>query len=172
MKTNRLLLGASAVFLSILNPQLLTCFAQGSLTPPGTPTPTMKTLDQVEARKIVNATNTPGDATHLFIISTSGSYYLTGNITGVSGKHGIAISADNVTLDLNGFALVGPGSLNGALSAVVVTSGTARNYTSATVLRKVGEPLESTAQMPATASSITSESRIVAADSNAAAQTR
>jgi len=74
-------------------------FAQGSLTPPGAPTPTMKTLDQVEARQIVNATNTPGDGTNQFIISAPGSYYLTGNITGVSAKNGIVINADDVTLD-------------------------------------------------------------------------
>ena len=89
-------------------------FAQGSLTPPGAPTPTMKTLDQVEARQIVNATNTPGDGTDQFVISAPGSYYLTGNITGVSGKNGIVINADDVTLDLNGFALIGVGgSLRG-----------------------------------------------------------
>ena len=42
----------------------------------------MKTLDQVEARIIVNATNTPGDGTNSYIISAPGSYYLTGNIAG------------------------------------------------------------------------------------------
>lgn len=93
-------------------------FPQGSLTPPGAPAPTMKTLDQVEARTIVNAVNTPGDATHQFIITTAGSYYLTGNITGVSGKHGITINSDNVTLDLNGFALLG---VSNSLSAILVT---------------------------------------------------
>ena len=38
----------------------------------------MESLDQAEARIIVNATNTPGDATTTFIISQPGSYYLTG----------------------------------------------------------------------------------------------
>jgi parallel beta-helix repeat protein len=70
----------------------------------------MKTLDQVEARTIVNAANTPGDATNTYIISAPGSYYLAGNITGAAGKHGISIRAHNVTLDLNGFALISGGA--------------------------------------------------------------
>ncbi len=66
----------------------------------------MKTLDQVEARIIVNAANTPGDATSSFVISQPGSYYLTGNLTVSTTKHGISIETDNVTLDLNGFAII------------------------------------------------------------------
>src|SRR4051794_28495446 len=87
---------------------------QGSLTPPGAPAPTMKTLDQLEPRVPVSATTTPGDATSVFKITQPGSYYLTGNITGASGKHGTFIAAGNVTLDLMGFELVGvAGSLDG-----------------------------------------------------------
>ena len=89
-------------------------FAQGPLNPPGSPAPAMKSLDQVEARIIVNATNTPGTSNALYRITASGSYYLTGDIIGVSGKHGIEIAATNVSLDLNGFSVIGvPGSLIG-----------------------------------------------------------
>ena len=77
--------------------------AQGPLTPPGAPAPTMKTLDQIEPRIAINATNTPGDASSLFRIAQPGSYYLTGNITGVAGKDGIEIASSNVTIDLMGF---------------------------------------------------------------------
>lgn len=102
------LLAESIAIISLLAP--VGAFGQGTLAPPGAPAPTMKSLDQVEARTIVNAANTPGDASSTFIISQPGSYYLTGNITGGAGKHGISIQADDVTLDLNGFALISGGS--------------------------------------------------------------
>ncbi|MGZ5022930.1 MAG: hypothetical protein ACXWAX_10115, partial [Chthoniobacterales bacterium] len=79
-----------------------TAFAQGSLTPPAAPTPTMKSLDQIEPRTPISSLP--------FTISTAGSYYVTANLTGVVGQHGITINADNVTLDLGGFELIGPGS--------------------------------------------------------------
>ena len=113
--------------------------AQGSLTPPGAPAPTMKTLDQIEPRKEINAANTPGDADSIFKITQPGSYYLTGNITGVSGKIGIeiAVAADGpgVTIDLMGFELAGePGSLDGIAATgagtrnIAIRNGTVRAW--------------------------------------------
>src|SRR5580658_9358313 len=92
-----LALAAALVSLLISTQSVL---AQGSLTPPGAPAPTMKTLSQVEPRTIVAAANTPGDSGDTFIISQSGSYYLTTNMTGVSDQDCIEITANNVTLDL------------------------------------------------------------------------
>lgn len=90
----------------------------GDLNPPAGPVaPTMKTLVEVEPRTAVNSANTPGDADSVYKITTPGSYYLTDSITGVSGKHGIKIETDDVTLDLMGFALIGvPGSLDGVMA--------------------------------------------------------
>ena len=86
--------------------------AQGSLTPPGAPAPTMKSLAQIEPRTDVSTL--PGGAGFLHHITTSGSYYLTTNLTGVAALSGINIATNNVTLDLNGFTLQGvAGSVNG-----------------------------------------------------------
>lgn len=87
----------------------------GPLNPPAGPvTSTGKTLVEVEPRIAINSTNTPGNAGAAFRITQPGSYYLTGNLTGEPGKHGIQIDSHGVTLDLNGFALFGvTGSLDG-----------------------------------------------------------
>lgn len=109
--------------------------AQGPLTPPGAPAPLMKTLEQVEPRTPVNAVNTPGDTNAVYVISQPGSYYLTGDVLGVPGQHGIRIDADYVTLDLNGYTLDGViGSLSGIktpvqnFSALTIRNGSVRYW--------------------------------------------
>lgn len=97
MKT-QLKLAALALLLSTFNAQLSTCLAQGSLTPPGAPAPTMKTLDQVEARTAITNSTTG------LTISQPGSYYLTRNLA-VSSGDAITIATNGVTLDLNGFTI-------------------------------------------------------------------
>ncbi|MDW7979440.1 MAG: right-handed parallel beta-helix repeat-containing protein [Verrucomicrobiales bacterium] len=65
-----------------------------------------------------------------FQIASPGSYYLTTNLTGFPGQNGITISADNVTLDLMGFELVGvPGSRSGISAILTITNVTIRNGT-------------------------------------------
>src|SRR5207247_10979585 len=67
-------------------------------------------------------------------ITHSGSFYVTTNLTGTAGRSGIIVQSDNVTLDLNGFALIGvAGSSNGivcpgAQSNLVVRNGTIRDW--------------------------------------------
>ncbi len=108
--------------------------AVGDLNPPaGAVTATGKRLAEIEPRIAINATNTPGDATSLFRITQPGSYYLTDNITGQSGKNGILITSANVTIDLNGFRLAGSvGSLDGigctGAGSLVVRNGTILNW--------------------------------------------
>ncbi len=78
----------------------------GPLNPPGGPVAsTMKTLTEVEPRIAINSTNTPGDATSMFLITQPGSYYLTSDIVTTGNKIGIRIIADNVTVDLSGMSV-------------------------------------------------------------------
>jgi hypothetical protein len=78
----------------------ITLFAQGSLTPPGPPTNTMKTLDQLDAKLETRAPISSAP----FTITNSGSYYLTAKLTVPSGN-AINIAASGVTVDLNGFTI-------------------------------------------------------------------
>ena len=88
----------------------------GDLTPPnGAIEPTMKTLTEVEPRTAIRAADMPKN------IMSPGSYYLVENIA--TAGNGIAISSDNVTLDLMGFTLSG-----GTGSGITVVS-TRRNIT-------------------------------------------
>lgn len=113
MKTPSLTMGL--VILSVHLGTTTAVLAQGNLTPPGPPAPTMKSLAQVEPRTPISSLP--------FTINNPGSYYLTANLTGVSPTNGITVAANNVSVDLNGFALVGAtGSVNG-----ITTRGSATN---------------------------------------------
>ncbi len=104
-------------------------FAQGSLTPPGVPGATMKTLDQIEPRTPISSVP--------YTISQSGSYYFTTNLT--SSTLGVVIVTNNVTLDLMGFTLSGDGgssdfgivlsgTTNRTIQNVMVRNGIVRNF--------------------------------------------
>ena len=89
-------------------------FGQGALTPPGAPGPTMKSLDQIEARRPISSAP--------FLIVSPGSYYLTTNIS-VSSGTAISIDVSGVTLDLNGFTISSTAPSGGSGSGILLSSG-------------------------------------------------
>ncbi len=64
----------------------------------------MKTLAQIEPRTDVLTLG----AEPPYTITEPGSYYLSANIIAASGRSGISIQAENVTLDLNDFTISSP----------------------------------------------------------------
>ena len=133
---NRTALSLSALALAgVAGGVLTSLLAAGPLNPPAGPvTSTYKTLTEVEPRIAINAANTPGAGASIYKITQPGSYYLTANVTGGAGRHGIEIAASGVTLDLMGFDLVGvPGSLDGVTVTVAgvniaVVNGSVRSW--------------------------------------------
>src|SRR3989440_1246959 len=98
---------------------------KGTLPPPGAPAPTMKRLDEVEPRTNLQASPASAgvDTTnpnYHFIINQPGSYYLSANL-GVTKTNGIQISAEGVTLDLNGFQISRTTGSGG--SGILIASG-------------------------------------------------
>ena len=104
-------------------------WAQGSLTPPGAPAATMRTLEQMEPRTPISSAP--------YTISQQGSYYLTANLT--STGHGVVIAASGVTLDLMGFTLAGDrsgddygvlldGTTNAPIRDVIVRNGAIKAF--------------------------------------------
>jgi len=87
---------ASLLYLLLLIADLSSVFAQGQLTPTGTPAPSMKTLAQIEPRAPISSLPVT--------LSATGSYYLTKNLS-VSSGNGITITGSGITLDLNGFTI-------------------------------------------------------------------
>ena len=74
-------------------------------------------------------------------ITASGSYYLTGNLSVTDpAAHGITVNADNVSIDLMGFSITGPGTGSGSglymdgRSTVTIQNGTIRAFGNSGIL--------------------------------------
>ncbi|MCL4220889.1 MAG: right-handed parallel beta-helix repeat-containing protein [Phycisphaerales bacterium] len=130
LRSTRVLVSAAALALS-------GSLQAGPLSPPSGPiTSTMKPLDQVEARTPITSETCPGNSQCVFRITQPGSYYLTANITVPAPKSGIRIASPGVTIDLNGFEIIGQaGSWSGvefenqagSYPGTVVRNGKVRN---------------------------------------------
>jgi parallel beta-helix repeat protein len=100
----------------------------GPLNPPaGAVASTAKPLAEIEPRTALSAVNTPGDADSVYKITQPGSYYLTGNLIGEANKHGIEIAANDVTVDLMGFELIGTAGGLRSLDGITTTVGSLHN---------------------------------------------
>jgi hypothetical protein len=61
-------------------------------------------------------------------ITSPGLYYLTNNLTSSgTNNYAITVNADDVTIDLNGFCLTGPGKGSGTLNSGIVVAATRTN---------------------------------------------
>ncbi|MEL6330195.1 MAG: right-handed parallel beta-helix repeat-containing protein [Planctomycetota bacterium] len=105
----------------------------GPINPPGGPvSDTGPHLGEIEPRIAINAQNTPGDANSFFRITSSGSYYLTGDLFGsAAGFSVIEVAVSDVVIDLNGYRISGSSSAFGIFGSntegVTVKNGRIRS---------------------------------------------
>jgi parallel beta-helix repeat protein len=101
----------------------------GNLQPGGPPAPTMKTLNEVEPRVPIHASDLP------LTITEPNSYYLVEDVYFTSTtSNAISIECNDVTIDLMGYTLKGPDSGGGCgirmvgRADVEVRNGTVRDF--------------------------------------------
>lgn len=121
--TTHHLLRTAAFTLTVCLLNSVTLAAQGLLSPTAAPSPSMRTLTQVEPRTPIPV-GIPGDPTAItpasYVIRKSGSYYLTGNLTVATNIAGIIVNdgVNDVSIDLCGFTLESTLDTPGTASAI------------------------------------------------------
>lgn len=73
----------------------------------------------VDGVVLINQSTVVSSGGFPYTITTAGSYKLSGNLVVPSGVNGVAINADNVTIDLNGFSITGGALLSAQSTAFV-----------------------------------------------------
>lgn len=93
-----------------------------ALAGPNTPTTSASDVVTIDQSKALAGGISAGDTAGFPItISTSGSYRLTSNLVVPAGVNAIQIATNNVTIDLNGFTIQGPGYCNGQGASITCT---------------------------------------------------
>ena len=120
-KSGKTLAGAVAVMLVAV-----IMVVAGDMDPPpeawqnGNPVSTMKDMNQLEPRTPISSLP--------YVITNSGSYYVTANLMGTMTNNGITIYTNDVILDLGGFTLKGAPASN-SYSGITVSNGPYKNIT-------------------------------------------
>jgi hypothetical protein len=78
----------------------------------------------IDGQVLINQSTVMAMGGFPYVISSAGSYKLSGPLNVTTTKHAIVINHDDVTLDLNGFAITGPGTYLSAGSAGCTPAGT------------------------------------------------
>ena len=115
---------------TILGAALLVSFSQPSAGADGV-------LELNQAKALVGGVTASDTAGFPVTLDSAGSYQLTGNLD-IGAAIGVQITADDVTLDLNGFVISGPGGTNSANDGVN-SSGTNTSVKNGTIRSVQGD---------------------------------
>lgn len=87
---------------------------------PSAPASDVVKIDQAKA--IAGGVTSADAAGFPVVINAPGSYKLTSNLVVPAGQDAIHVMASNVTIDLNGFAILGPGNCSGTGNSMLCTA--------------------------------------------------